>query len=92
MATRSCSSLTFSHSSPRCPKYCLLWWKMWRRRCSNRIADHIANCSMDIQRSWCPKSVPPVDNVSVQKANHVIHNDRETRANKCSSAAWCVEA
>ena len=64
----------------------------WRRRCFNRIADHIANYTMDIQRSWCQKFIPPVDNVSVQKANFVIHTDGGTRANKCSSSAWYVEA
>eukprot|EP00959_Pyramimonas_sp_CCMP1952_P020492 432495-Pyramimonas_sp.AAC.1 len=64
----------------------------WRRRCFNRIADHIANYTMDIQRSWCQKFTPPVDNVSVQKANYVMHTDGGTRANKCSSSAWYVEA
>ena len=55
-------------------------------------ADHLANYTMDVRRSWHQFCPMPSSDVSLTEANFILHFDGGTREEDCSAAAWILEA
>ena len=65
---------------------------VWHRREYNKIADYIANHTVDVKKTWhkeCRHAQPDLD---LQEASFIFHSDGGTRAEQCSSAGWFLEA
>ena len=63
----------------------------WHRRCWNKIADHLANHTMNAEKSWNQRFEPPGGWLDAKSVNFLIHTDGGTRADRCSAAAWHIE-
>ena len=61
---------------------------LWFPRAENKLADRLANYTMDIGRSW-KKDWPIPDGVG---HNLLLQSDGGYRANKTAAAAWAIVA
>ena len=59
------------------------WWK----RCHNKVADGLADLTMDGRRTWT-KQFPTT--LSIGTSNVVIQTDGGRREGDCSAAAWII--
>ena len=64
----------------------------WQKRDYNKVADFLANFTMDTGRSWTKEVEPPVPDFCHTMANFICHSDGGPRRGRCSAAAWVVEA
>jgi len=60
---------------------------IWQKRELNMKADHQANHTMDVRKSWHQICPMPFPDMNLKEANFLIHFDGGTRGNDCSAAA-----
>ena len=59
----------------------------WWRRSYNKVADGLANITMDTRRTWTKVYA---HTMSIQEANVVIQTDGGLRDGDCAAAAWII--
>ena len=63
----------------------------WRRREYNVIADHLANYTMDVQKTWSVDFDWPYPTKSLRECSLIVHSDGGARGRSCAASAWVVE-
>jgi hypothetical protein len=63
----------------------------WQRREKNKIADYLANLTMEHKNTWSREAAWPFPGYSLEEVNVLAHSDGGTRHGQCSAAAWVVE-
>ena len=64
---------------------------IWRPRGRNTVADHLANYTMDSQKSWAECFEWPFPGRRLDECNVMIHSDGGTRRHASSASAWILQ-